>query len=409
MTETHRRLHRVLVTVIGQDRPGVATSLFGSLESLDAVVTDVGQITIRGHLVLCVELECGEELTPAQVRRTVLSSPLAEDERLTVTAGEATELPIGTVGRRLLVTVTSPAVTATAMAGVTAAVFEAGGTCERIVRLATYPVQCYELVVLGADHERLRARLATESSRLGIDLAVQRAGLHRRGKRLVVLDADMTLLQDEVIDLLARAAGKEADVAAITEAAMAGELDFSASLVQRVRMLEGLPIDEVTRLAASVRLAPGARTLVSTLRRLGFSTGVVSGGFHEVLDDVCARLGVDRVAANHLEVVDGRLTGELRGPIVDRAGKAAALVRFAEELGVPVSQTVAVGDGANDVDMITVAGLGIAYNARPALRDAADAAISVPYLDAVLFLLGIPREEVEAAEREALDETETVG
>jgi phosphoserine phosphatase len=164
----------------------------------------------------------------------------------------------------------------------------------------------------------------------------------------------------------------------------------------------------VRKLADRIELNPGARTLVRTLRRLGFSTGVVSGGFHEVLDPVCARLGVDRVAANHLGVRDGRLTGEVEGPLIDRAGKAAALRRFAAELDVPLTQTVAVGDGANDVDMITIAGLGIAFNARPALRDAADVAISVPYLDAVLFLLGIPREEIEAAEEEGIDETETV-
>jgi phosphoserine phosphatase len=403
--ESSRR-HRVLVTLTGQDRPGVAAGLFGALEAVDSIVTDVGQITIRGHLVLCVELECDVGITPSHIRRTVLSSPLGEDERLAVTVGEATELPIGAVGRRLLVTVTSPAVTAVAMAGVTGAVYEAGGTCERIIRLATYPVQSYELVVLGADHEALRESLVRESSRLGIDLAVQRAGLQRRAKRLVVLDADSTLLQDEVIDLLAAATGTEREVAALTEAAMSGHIEFGEALARRVELLRGLSVSVVEQLSREVRLAPGARTLVRTLQRLGFATGVVSGGFHEVLDPVCEALAVDRVAANRLEVADGVLTGRLVGPVVDRAGKADALRRFARELGVPLTQTVAVGDGANDVDMIAIAGLGIAYNARPALRAAADAAISVPYLDAVLFLLGIPREEIEAAEQDTLGETE---
>ncbi len=402
--------HRLLVTLTGQDRPGVATALFSALAELDTVVTDVGQITIRGHLVLCVELECNDTVTPAQVRRLVLSSSLGEDEHLSVLVAGSVEHEVGHVGRRLLVTLTAPTLTASALAGVTSAIFEAMGTCERIVRLATYPVQSYELVVLGADHGRLRSSLAAASANLGIDLAVQRAGLHRRAKRLVVLDADSTLLASEVIDLLGAAAGRGSEMAAITDAAMSGALDFVGSLRQRVALLEGLELDAVVQLANDVPLAPGARTLLATLHRLGFATGVVSGGFHEVLDPICARLGVDRVAANHLVVRGGRLTGEVAGPVLDRAGKAAALRRFADELGVPLNQTVAVGDGANDVDMITIAGLGIAFNARPALRDAADAAISVPYLDAVLFLLGIPREEIEAAEEQARsDETDPVG
>jgi phosphoserine phosphatase len=398
MTDVDGARHRLLVTVTGQDRPGVAATLFDALVGVDATVTDIGQITIRGHLVLCVELDCPADLPAAVVRRTVLASDVGGDDRLAVAVAEATEEPIGAHGRRLLVTLTSPSVTADAIAGVFAAVFEAGGTCERIVRLATYPVQSYELVVLGADHERLRATLATESSRLGLDLAVQRAGLHRRAKRLVVLDADSTLLAHEVIDELAAVAGRAAEGQAITEAAMAGGIDFGEALSRRVALLAGLSVDVLAETAARLQLAPGARTLVRTLRRLGFATAVVSGGFHEVLDPVCEELGVDRVAANRLAVRDGVLTGEVTGPIVDRAGKAEALRRFAGELGVPLSQTVAVGDGANDVDMIAIAGLGIAYNARPVLRDAADAAISVPYLDAVLYLLGIPREEVEAAD-----------
>jgi len=360
--------HRLLITVSGQDRPGVAAALFDALRGVDATVADIGQITIRGHLVLCVELQCGATISPGSVRRTVLASELGGDDRLSVGVTEATEEPIGASGRRLLVTLMSPSVTAEAIAGVCAAVY----------------------------------------------LAVQRAGLHRRAKRLVVLDADSTLLTTEVIDQLAREAGRSSEVAAITDSAMAGGLDFVEALKRRVALLAGLSVDRLHRVAEHLDLAPGARTLVRTLRTLGFSTAVVSGGFHEVLDPVCHELGVDRVAANHLGVHEGVLTGEVVGPIVDRSGKASALRRFAAELGVPISQTVAVGDGANDVDMISIAGLGIAFNARPVLRDAADAAITVPYLDAVLYLLGIPREEIEAAEHASVvrldrDETESLG
>src|ERR1019366_8951945 len=172
--------HQLLVTLTGQDRPGIAATLFEALDGVDAQVTDIGQITIKGHLVICVELDCPGDVSPAQVRRSVLSSDLGGDDRLQATVSEATELPIGAIGRRLLVTLTPPSLTAGAIARGCTVIFESGGTCERIVQLATYPVQCYELVVLGADHELLRTSLAAESSRSGIDLAVQRAGLHRR-------------------------------------------------------------------------------------------------------------------------------------------------------------------------------------------------------------------------------------
>ncbi len=395
-----RETHRLLVTVTGRDRPGISAALFSALGSLDDAVTDIGQITIRGHLVLCVEVECSTALTAGEVRRTVLASDLGSDDAIAVHVSGSGDVEVEAAGRRLLVTLTAPTVSTGALAGVFGAIYEASGTVERIVRLAAYPVQSYELVVIGADHERLRSTLAPEAARLGIDLAVQRAGLHRRAKRLVVMDADSTLFTHEVIDLLAEEAGRQGEVARLTEQAMAGHLDFAEALSARVALLEGLDAGVFARVANRLALAPGARTLVRTLKRLGFSTAVVSGGFHEVIDEVCAELGVDRVAANRLEVADGRLTGRTLGPIVDRAGKAEALARFARELDVPLTQTVAVGDGANDVDMIAIAGLGIAFNARPVVRDAADTAISVPYLDAVLFLLGIPREEIEAADDE---------
>ena len=313
----------------------MAAALFTALGEVDGVITDIGQITIRGHLVLCAELECPLDVEPGQVRRTVLSSDLGSDDRLSVGVAEATELPIGADGRRLLVTLTSTSVTAQAIAGVFAAVYDAGGTCERIVRLATYPVQSYELVVLGADHERLRATLARESSRLGIDLAVQRAGLHRRAKRLVVLDADSTLLTEEVIDELAAVAGRQEEVARITESAMSGRLEFADALRQRVALLEGLPESALDEVSSKMVLAPGARTLVRTLRRLGFATAVVSGGFHEVIDPVCHELGIDRIAANRLGVADGVLTGTVVGPIVDRAGKAVGAAALRRGAGRP--------------------------------------------------------------------------
>jgi len=208
------------------------------------------------------------------------------------------------------------------------------------------------------------------------------------------MDVDSTLIQDEVIDLLAERAGCAAEVAKVTAAAMAGELDFTASLRERVSLLAGLPAGVLDEVRAGLRLTAGARTLIGTLSGLGYKSGIVSGGFIQVIRPLAAGLGIDYVAANELEIADGKLTGRLCGPVVDRSGKADALRRFAAEAGVPLSQTVAVGDGANDLDMIAAAGLGVAFNAKPVVRDAADTSLSVPYLDAILYLLGISSDDV---------------
>jgi phosphoserine phosphatase len=247
----------------------------------------------------------------------------------------------------------------------------------------------------------LRPLLATEAARQGLDVAVQPANLLRRGMRLIVLDVDSTLIQGEVIEMLAAHAGCEPEVARITESAMRGEIDFEESLRRRVRLLAGLDASALDTVYDEIVVTPGARTMVRTLRRLGYRFAIVSGGFSQITDRLAEDLGIHYARANELEIVDGTITGEIVGDVVDRAGKARALREFAAKVGVPEAAVIAIGDGANDLDMLNAAGLGIAYNARPIVQEAADTSVNVPYLDAIVYLLGISREEIEMADAEA--------
>ncbi|HEU5421502.1 MAG TPA: phosphoserine phosphatase SerB [Streptosporangiaceae bacterium] len=388
----------LLVTLTGRDRPGVTSRLFGTLAAHDLTVGDVEQVVIRGRLILGVLLTCGESPDLTAIHRQVsdLAADLGMDVEITMGSGERPPRRRGS----LHVTVLGSPLTPGVVAAIAGQIAVNGANIDRIGRLAHKPVTCIEFDVSGADPVTLRATLAQESVRLGVDVAVQRGGLHRRAMRLVVMDVDSTLLQDEVIDLLAAEAGCTAEVNALTAAAMGGEIDFARALQDRVALLAGLDVGVLDKVLASLRLAPGARTLIRTLKRLGYRCGVVSGGFTQFTDWLTSELGLDFAQANTLEIAGGRLTGRVTGEIVDRPGKERALRRFAAEAGVPLSQAVAVGDGANDLDMIAAAGLGIAFNAKPVVRSAADTSVSVPQLDAILYLLGISRRDVEAADAE---------
>jgi phosphoserine phosphatase len=387
----------LLVTLTGRDRPGVTSRLFSVLALHQLSVLDVEQVVIRGRLVLGVLLACDEppDLTGIHREVTAIATDLDLEAEITTGSGE----PPRRRGR-LHVTVLGRQLPPGALAAIAGRIAASGANIDRIGRLASRPVTCIELDVSGANPATLREALARESADQQVDIAVQRGGLHRRAMRLVVMDVDSTLVRGEAVDLLAARAGRGAEAAKLTTAAMRGELDFATALRERVAMLAGLDETVLAEVRDEMKLAPGAQTLIRTLRRLGYRCGIVSGGFSQITESLAVDLGLDFARANTLEVVGGRLTGRLTGPIVDRAAKAQALAEFAREAGVPLSQTVAVGDGANDLDMIAAAGLGIAFNAKAAVREAADASLSVPHLDAILYLLGISRDEVEAADAE---------
>ena len=384
----------LLITLTGRDRPGVTSRLFGALARYPLSVLDIEQVVIRGKLVLGVLLGCDSppDLTGIYDAVSALAGDLGLEAEITTGSGATGDLPAR--GGRLHVTVLGSPLAPAAITAIAGRIAASGANIDRIGRLARNPVTCIEMEISGGDPVLLRGDLARVAVAQGIDVAVQRGGLHRRALRLIVMDVDSTLIRDEVIDLLAARAGAAEEVAKATAAAMRGELDFATSLRERVGLLAGLDAGVLDEVRDELRLTAGARTLIGTLGGLGYKFGIVSGGFTQVIAPLAAELGIGYVAANTLEISAGKLTGRLSGPLIDRAAKADALRGFAADAGVPLSQTVAVGDGANDLDMIAAAGLGIAFNAKPVVRDAADTSLSVPYLDAILYLLGISSEEV---------------
>ncbi|MHB1067107.1 MAG: phosphoserine phosphatase SerB [Candidatus Nanopelagicales bacterium] len=404
MDEDRRTL---LITLSGNDRPGVTRLLFETLAEHPVTVLDVEQLVVRGRLVLAVLIDVtGDDAVMAATRAAArrVAADLDMDVDTVPGAAEDDERR----RNRIHVTMMGAPLVPAAVAAVAREIADRGGNIDRIRRVASYPVTAVILEGSGVSVEELRRPLAATAAAQGADIAVQEAGLDRRGQYLVVMDVDSTVIQDEVIDLLADEAGVMPQVAVLTERAMAGELDFEASLRARAALLEGLPSGALDRVRDRITLTPGARTLCRTLNRLGYRVALVSGGFTEVIAPIAHELGVSDVRANRLEILDGVLTGRVIGPVVDRLGKKAALEHFARQYAIPLRRTIAIGDGANDVDMLAAAGLGIAFNAKAAARAAADTAVNVPYLDSVLFLIGVTREEIESADaREGLDTATT--
>ncbi len=387
----------LLITLTGKDRPGVTSSIFATLAAAGVEVIDIEQILLRRRLILGVLVTVPRDWK--KLEAAVHETAAALDMSVDVDRGSGDNRSRRD-GRSHVTIIGSP-LKASAMGAMAGRVADCGGNIDRIERMARYPVTAIDLHVSGVDPDVLRGLLAAEAAIQGVDVAVQPATLMRRGMRLIVLDVDSTLIQGEVIEMLAAHAGHEPEVAAVTELAMRGEIDFEQALRSRVRLLKGLDASVLDTVYDDIVITPGARTMVRTLRRLGYRFAIVSGGFTQITDRLAEDLGIHYSRANELEIVDGKLTGEIIGNVVDRAGKAHALREFAEKVGVPVEAVIAIGDGANDLDMLNAAGLGIAYNARPIVQRAADTSVNVPYLDAIMYLLGISREEIEAADAEA--------
>ena len=386
-----------LILLSGVDKPGITETLFQTLSPFAVNILDIEQVVIRGRVILTCLISCSPAHAPA------IETDLEECAKILgvdiASAFEESASSDIAVKKSLLhVVVLSQELKPSSINAVANAIASNGGNIERIHRTASYPVTAIELTVSGAEQGKLRTDLAQVGRENSVDIAVSPGGLMRWAKKLVVMDVDSTLIQQEVIELLGAKAGKGAEIIAITESAMRGELDFAESLRARVALLSGLPESVLTQVQSEITLTPGARTLIRTLHKLGHHVALVSGGFEPVIAPLMSELGIEHMRANNLEIIDGALTGKIIGPIIDRAGKAEALREFAALHSIELEQTIAIGDGANDLDMITLAGMGIAFNAKPAVKAAADSSVSAPYLDSVLYLLGITREEVEESD-----------
>jgi len=398
-TPQTRVLH---IDITGPDRAGVTHALTTILGEANARILDIGQAVIHDALALGLLVELTDEMKSSSLLTDLLlkAHQLGVQIRFhAVSADEYEAWVHAQTKARYLISVLGPALGAAHLAAVSGAIVKAGLNIDRIDRLSgRTPLEatgtgrvCVELAASGrlGDEDSLRATLMALTRDFDIDVAFQHDTVFRRSRRLVAFDMDSTLIQTEVIDELARVAGVGDQVAAITEAAMRGELDFQASFRRRVALLKGLPASSLEQVAARVPLMDGAERLTTTLRRLGYKMAILSGGFTFVGRALQRRLGIDYLHANELDIVDGVVTGEVRREIVDGARKAHYLGEIARAEGLDMEQVIAVGDGANDLPMLRLAGLGIAFRAKPVVRQNARQAISTLGLDGILYLLGV--------------------
>ncbi len=392
----------ILINVAGADRPGVTSSLAGILAQFDVNVLDVGQAVIHDTLSLgmLVEVPAGQDSGPLLKEILFRCHEIGLQLRFTPISADSYEQWAAGQGKaRHIITVLARRISAEHLARVSAIIAEFGLNIDRIDRLSGRVAlgdeqpsdkACVEISARGPLNDgEFRARCMQLASELDIDVAYQEDNMFRRTRRLVCFDMDSTLIDAEVIDELAKAAGVGAQVAEITERAMRGELDFTASFKARVALLKGLDAGVLESIAHALRLNEGAERLIGTLKRLGYKTAILSGGFNYFGHHLQQRLGIDYVYANELEIENGKVTGNVVGDVVDGKRKAQLLRELAAKENISLDQVIAVGDGANDLPMLGIAGLGIAFRAKPIVKQSAKQAISTLGLDGILYLLGI--------------------
>ena len=391
--------HVILINVTGQDRRGLTAKLTTILAQAGMEVLDMGQSVIHDYLTLGILVRSAPEQNDAI---NDLKS-LFVAEGLSVEAEVVTDLEyadwVSRQGQtRSILTILGRKITAVQLSRLARIVTDEGLNIDHINRLSgRVPLEpsekptraCLEWSLRGTPSPLFRKKLMALATELTLDLAVQEDGIYRRHRRLIAFDMDSTLIETEVIDELAKHKGVGSEVAKITHQAMSGELDFRESLIRRVALLEGLPETILSTVAAQLPLTEGVASLFKTLKLLGYKTAILSGGFDYFGHALQAQLGVDHVFANRLEIVDGFLTGRVLAPVVDAEAKARILRALAEKEGISMAQTIAVGDGANDLEMLGAAGLGIAYHAKDLVRERSRHAISTLGLDSILYLLGI--------------------
>lgn len=401
----------VLINITGEDRPGLTAAITGVLAQGGVNILDIGQAVIHDALSFGLLVEIPDTEAGAAVRQNVQATvdELGQQVRFTrVSEADYQHWVDGQGKARHIVTLLTRKVTAEQLQTVSAITAKYGLNIDRIDRLSgrmplDMPTEkskgCIEFSVRGepVDPQQMQAEFLHVAQELNVDIAFQQDSLFRRNRRLAVFDMDSTLIEAEVIDELAKAHGVGERVSEITERAMRGELDFRASFKERLALLKGLDVKVLDEIGASLRLTEGAETLFAELKRLGYKTAILSGGFTYFARQLQAKLGIDYIFANELEVVDGKCTGNAIEPIVDAQRKADLLRELASKEGLSLEQTIAVGDGANDLPMLAIAGLGVAFRAKPLVKQSAKQAISTLGLDGVLYLLGFRDREGRSA------------
>jgi phosphoserine phosphatase len=401
-----------LINISGSDRPGLTSSIADALASFGARVFDIGQAVVHDTLALAmlIEVNGNDAFTALKKDLSVKAHELELKIKFSAVSEESFSHWVRSQGKfRFVITVLGRVIASEQLAKISAAISNQGFNIDRIERLSSRlsltgrlpnANACIELEISGEKDSSpsLRAILMQMTHEFELDIAFQRESIYRRNRRLVAFDMDSTLIQAEVIDELAKLRGAGKEVSAITAAAMRGELDFRQSLTRRVALLRGLPAERLQDLLHTVQLAKGAERLISTLKMLGYKTAILSGGFNFFGRHLQSRLGIDYVYANDLEIADGALTGRLASEIVDGRRKAELLEFIAKKENISLDQVVAVGDGANDLPMLNLAGMGIAFHAKPLVRQSANHAVSHLGLDSILYLLGVRDRDLDRAE-----------